>query len=159
MNGLRERKGVTVSLAQPHSASFEPEFFEILHVAEDRHFWFRSRNRIIAAATQNIDAQLQPGYWALEGGCGTGNTLRMLDRACTNGRVIGADLYGEGFDKARMRSKSQLMRLDLTRLPFQRALSVVALFDVLEHLPDDCGVLASISDTLVDGGRLGLTSR
>ncbi len=157
MNGLRERRGVTVRLAHSHPVSFEPEFFEILHAAEDRHFWFQSRNRIIAAAMQNIDAQLQPGYWAMEGGCGTGNTLRVLDRACTKGRVIGTDLYGEGFGVVRTRSASPLLRLDLSRLPLRRAFSIVALFDVLEHLPDDCGILASLRDTLVDGGWLVLT--
>ncbi|MCC6796539.1 MAG: methyltransferase domain-containing protein [Candidatus Hydrogenedentes bacterium] len=157
MNGSCETRDVVNPLGQPGPASFDPAFFKVLHAAEDRHFWFRSRNRIIAAALQYIDAQLQPGYWAIEGGCGSGNTLRVLDHACAKGRIIGADLFGEGFAVARTRSASQLMRLDLSRLPFRRAFSVVALFDVLEHLPDDCGILCAIRDALVEGGWLMLT--
>ena len=93
----------------------------------------------------------------MEGGCGSGNTLRVLDRACAKGRIIGADLYGEGFAVARTRSKSTLMRLDLMKLPFHPKFSIVAMFDVLEHLPDDRAILASLHDSLVDGGKLVLT--
>lgn len=141
--------------SEPHT--FEPEFFKILHPAEDRHFWFTSRNRIISAAMEGIDNALAPGYWVMEGGCGSGNTLKVLDQCCAKGRIIGADLYGEGFGVARQRSKSTLMRLDLMQLPFRPKFSIVAMFDVLEHLPDDRAILASLHDALVDDGRLVLT--
>jgi ribosomal protein S18 acetylase RimI-like enzyme len=44
-----------------------------LAAVEERHFWFRSRNRSIASAFDSIRAALKAGYRTLEIGCGTGN--------------------------------------------------------------------------------------
>jgi hypothetical protein len=45
---------------------YDPDFYEALFSAEDRHFWFRSRNRVIATLASQVVAGLAPGYRVLE---------------------------------------------------------------------------------------------
>ena len=73
-------------------SSYDPHLFAI----EDRHFWFRARNRIISTLVKQITAALSPGYRVLEVGCGTGNVLCVLQQVCTGGAVVGLDLFEDG---------------------------------------------------------------
>ena len=83
------------------AGGYNPDFYTPLFEAEDRHFWFRSRNvvleRIVAAET----ARLGDGFRVLEVGCGTGYVLRMLHDTCRRGVVIGMDLFADGLVLAR----------------------------------------------------------
>jgi ubiquinone/menaquinone biosynthesis C-methylase UbiE len=56
---------------------YDPSLFEELAQVEDRHFWFRARNRLIFEIAKKLTARLHPGYLVLEVGCGTGNVLRV----------------------------------------------------------------------------------
>ncbi len=141
---------------EPH-ASYDPVFFESLFAVEDRHFWFRARNHLIAAVVSRLVAGLSPGYRVLEVGCGTGNTLRVLEQVCTNGHVMGMDLFREGMAFARQRVTCPLVQGDMQRPPFRDGFDVIGLFDVLEHLPDDRQVLRDLHAMLVPGGTLFLT--
>ena len=60
--------------------SYDPAFFEFLFEVEDKHFWFGSRNRIIAAQVNRLTAELPPSFRVLEVGCGTGNILAYWTR-------------------------------------------------------------------------------
>ena len=137
--------------------SYDPVFFAQLFAVEDRHFWFRSRNRVLATLVRQVTRGLPPGYRVLEVGCGTGNVLRMLDRVCPQGVVIGMDLFAEGLQYARRRTRRPLVRGDVHAAPFAVPFDVLGLFDVLEHLPDDRRVLADLAGLLRPGGRLLLT--
>ena len=75
--------------------------FQKLFNIEDRHFWFRSRNRVIAEALRNIQGDLPQEYLALELGCETGNPLRVLKHICARGLVVGMDFFIEGLRSAR----------------------------------------------------------
>src|SRR5438552_6027281 len=79
----------------PHE-SYSADCFAPLFAVEDRHFWFRARNQVIAAALGGVVAGLAPGYRVLEAGCGTGNVLRVLRQSCTRGSVVGMDLFPDG---------------------------------------------------------------
>jgi SAM-dependent methyltransferase len=136
---------------------FDPEFFDRLVEVEDRHFWFRARNRVLDAAIRRVTRSLPDGYRALEIGCGTGNVLRVLERACDRGTVVGMDLFAEGLRHARRRVSCPLVRGDVQRPPFAQPFELIGLFDVLEHLPDDAGMLRSLRALLAPGGRLVLT--
>src|SRR5207237_8653073 len=85
--------------------SYDPAFFQKLFNAEDKHFWFQARNRVIAAMVRRIVSSFPAGYRVLEVGCGTGNVLRVLEAECTWGYVIGMDLFeeGRGFASIRVR--------------------------------------------------------
>jgi SAM-dependent methyltransferase len=90
-------------------------------------------------------------------GCGDGNVLRYLARACPDGVVVGMDLYGEGLGFARRRTDCPLVRGDVRRAPFGYGFQLIGIFDVLEHIPDDCGILDDLWNLLDDGGALLLT--
>src|SRR5438876_230682 len=92
----------------PERAASEPETydardFERLFRIEDRHFWFQARNRILSAVFAQLVRNLPSGYTVLEVGCGTGNVLRHLEKACSRGTVVGMDLFAEGLKFARTR--------------------------------------------------------
>jgi hypothetical protein len=48
---------------------FDPNNFDRIFAAEDRHFWFRARNQVISALASQVVAQLSPGYRVLEMSC------------------------------------------------------------------------------------------
>lgn len=139
------------------TSTYDPDFFPTLCAVEDRHFWFRTRNKVIETLVTQITASLPSGYRVLEIGCGTGNTLRVLESVCTRGMVVGVDLYQEGLDLARRRVSCPLIRADVLRLPFGPGFDLICLFDVLEHLPDDVRVLRTLSELLSPTGKLLLT--
>ena len=137
--------------------TYDPAFFQHLFEVEDKHFWFRSRNRIIGDLVRRLTRRLAPGYRVLEVGCGTGNVLRILERACPEGTVVGMDLFAEGLDYARQRTSATLVQGDLGHPPFTNQFEIVGLFDVLEHLPDDRQALDDLRKMLCDDGVLLLT--
>lgn len=137
-------------------ASFFAEHFEPLFAAEEGHFWFRARNRSIAAATRLI-----PDWDSIkdiiEHGCGTGFVLRELQRVFPQARVTGADLFAEGLSLARKRFSGTLVQTDLLQCDYRQAFDLVGLFDVLEHLDDDRLALETLRQQLRPGGWLLLT--
>lgn len=143
---------------EPDESTYDPGVYESLVSVEERHFWFRARNRAIVAAFESIRGQLKPGYRVLEVGCGTGNVLRALQPAAVGGTVIGMDLHAEGLRYARRRvDPALLVRGDAGRPPFSTTFEVVGLFDVLEHLEHDVEVLRSLRSLLTSDGFLLLT--
>ena len=142
--------------AIPSGPTYDAEHFEPLFAAEDRHFWFRSRNRCIAAATR-----LLPDVGSvkdiIEHGCGTGFVLAELQRLFPHARVTGADLFAEGLALARRRFAGPLLQTDIVQCNFREAFDLIGLFDVLEHLDDDRLVLRALREQLRPGGRLLLT--
>jgi SAM-dependent methyltransferase len=139
------------------SGGYDPSFFDELAAIEDRHFWFRGRNRLIFELTRRISSQLKPGYLVLEVGCGTGNVLRALRKACPHGKVIGLDLWFDGLRHAQTRSNGLLVQGDVRNLPFGKPFELIGMFDVLEHVPEDVETLSTLRSLLGRGGKLLLT--
>jgi SAM-dependent methyltransferase len=137
--------------------SYDPAFFQLLFEVEDKHFWFRSRNRTIAAWVELLTSELTTSFRVLEVGCGTGNVLRVLGQACPNGTVVGMDLFAEGLKYAKERTSVALVQGDMHHPPFAGQFDIIGLFDVLEHLPDDRQVLRDLKGMLREGGALLLT--
>ncbi len=136
---------------------YDPRHYQGLFAVEDRHFWFRGRNRIVAAMAAKYTGQLPPGFYVLEVGCGNGSVTRVLQDTCATGNVIGADLFFEGLVNARGRGVKMVVQADMSRFPFGSGFSLAGMFDVLEHLPDDRGALRCIYNALAPGGRLLLS--
>jgi len=133
-----------------------PEFAE-LYAAEDRHFWFRNRNRVIGNVVAGLTAGRAPGYRVLEVGCGNGNVLRVLEDVCKGAEVIGSELHEEGLARARDRVKCRLQTADIYDLPFREPFDLIGMFDVLEHLPDDRRALENLRDAMTPDGSIVLT--
>jgi SAM-dependent methyltransferase len=144
-------------LAATHDrASYCADHFAPLFAAEDDHFWFRSRNRCIAAATRLIpDPKSIKDI--IEHGCGTGFVLAELQRLFPHARVVGTDLFAEGLSFARRRFAGELIQSDFTHYNERDAFDLIGLFDVLEHLDDDRKALQALRQQLRSGGCLLLT--
>lgn len=141
----------------PEQSSYDPTFFNQLMRVEDEHFWFVARNRVIARLVQQIIADFDQGYHVLEMGCGTGNTLRVLEAVCQQGEVIGLDLFSEALQYARQRTSCKLIQGDINTITFDQQFELIGLFDVIEHLDDDMQVLKRLHQLLSPRGALLLT--
>ena len=137
-------------------ATFDARYVPFLRAAEDRHFWFRTRNTVIASVMRRIEPTLSSGYRVLEIGCGTGNTLRVLSTECRRGRVFGIDVYYDGLVHARDRVGPRVLQADVSQVPFSPStrFDVIGMFDVLEHIDDDSGTLQCVHRLLTNGGIL-----
>ena len=136
---------------------YDPSFYTTIAEVEERHFWFKARARLIEDIAADAVSDLSPGYRVLEVGCGNGNILRHLVRACEGGQVMGLDLYSEGLQFAAERSRRPVVSADIARLPFASQFHLIGAFDVLEHIPDDVGALSAMRDVLSDDGTLLIT--
>lgn len=134
---------------------FDPAAFLQLAEIEDRSWWFRSRNRLIAQTARRFYAHAAS---VLEIGCGTGYTLSALRSALPSAQLTGTELFEEGLAVARQRwANIRLMRADARSLPFGSEFDLVAAFDVIEHIDDDARALAELRRVLRPGGGVIVT--
>ena len=108
--------------------------FKSLFAAEDNHFWFRYRNKILG---DNVSALLKKhnNPRILELGCG--NVISEIQKRLPSATLIGSELHEEGLVNARCRLNCELVQADIYNLPNWKPFDLIGLFDVLEHLPDD----------------------
>jgi SAM-dependent methyltransferase len=135
---------------------FDPHYFASLSAVEERHFWFRSRRRVILGALRRALPDL-PSRALFDIGCGSGGLLAFLGE---NGvPLAGAcDAYLESLELVRERVSAPLVLVDEGRLPpLGPGQSLLSLFDVLEHLDDDVATLRFLHSVLEPGGALVLT--
>ena len=144
-------------LPPPGESAFDPSFYSSLFAIEEKHFWFRARNRVIATVVSQLASRLESGYRVLEVGCGTGGVLNVLESACGRGRVTAMDLFPEALGYARRRARCPLVQGDIHRAPFRVAFDIVGAFDVIEHLSDDARPLSFMRGLLRPGGALVVT--
>lgn len=142
---------------QSPTLTYDPAHFAPLFAIEQKHAWFRARNEMIGELAAEITRVLPEGFRVLEVGCGTGAVLQVLEAVCSRGQVVGMDTFEEGLRFARLRTSCQLVVGDANQPPFGAEFNLVGLFDVLEHLPDDEGVLRHMGELLLPGGALLLT--
>jgi SAM-dependent methyltransferase len=133
----------------------ERKVYEQMAQLDSRHWWFTARRRILDGIIERIvkppkDARI------LELGAGTGHNLAMLSRF---GKVEGSELDPVARELASERLGRPVVEAalpDLSMFP-KDSYDLIALLDVLEHVPDDKGSLAAIFERLKPGGALLLT--
>jgi SAM-dependent methyltransferase len=144
--------------SESHWSAFDAAGIQRLIAAEDRHFWFRARNEIIAALAEAPIRSLPNNFSILEVGCGSGNVLRVLQRlASGRGDVEGLELSSQAADAARARTGLRVTNGYLADLDAAASFDIIAAFDVLEHITDEATVLAQMRERLGEGGRVILT--
>lgn len=141
----------------PEASTYDPAYQEALFNAEQRHFWFVARNRLIRAVVKRCLASLPADGHLLELGCGNGNVLQVLIDAASAQRVTGMDLFMEGLKFAHERVACGLVQADLHQPPFKGHFALAGMFDVLEHMPDDGLVLRDVGKMIAPGGMLVVT--
>jgi len=133
----------------------ERKVYEQMALLDSQHWWFTARRRILDGLIERVvrppkDARI------LELGAGTGHNLAMLSRF---GQVEASELDPVARELASERLGRPVIEAalpDLSMFP-AAAYDLIALLDVLEHVPDDRGSLFAIKERLKPGGALLLT--
>ena len=129
--------------------------FDRMAELDQLHWWFTARRRILEALIRRV---VRPKKRAriLEVGCGTGHNLAMLKKF---GRVEASELDAPARALASKRLRRPVKEAKLPDLTmFERnGYDLIALLDVLEHVPDDLAALRAIHMRLKPGGALLLT--
>ena len=122
---------------------------------DERHWWYVARRKVLA---ELIRRKVQPPRDAklLEIGCGTGHNLKMLGEF---GSVDGLEIDEAARSFAENRVGHEIFSSPLPELAGipERHYDVVGAFDVIEHIPDDVGAMASIARLLKPTGKLVMT--
>jgi SAM-dependent methyltransferase len=155
--GYEEHDGVLHLLAGSQgSPGYDPHYFATLERIEDRHFWYLDRREVILSALRRSVPDLARRR-LFDIGCGTGGLLAHCERSGL--ALAGAcDVYLESLRVARRRVDAPLLLVDQGReLPLAEGQDLLGMFDVLEHVDDDLGMLRSLRRVLLPGGVLVLT--
>ena len=125
---------------------------EALRAAENRHFWYLTRNRIILGRLRGLG--LEHGARLIELGCGSGCVSAALARA--GYQVTGVEGHRPLLEVAALRPEPLMLWLhDLARgadeLP-ERGFDAACLFDVIEHFDDPPAVVANAAACVRPGG-------
>jgi SAM-dependent methyltransferase len=118
---------------------------------EERHWWFRSRRRVL---------------WALVDRAGVGPSPRILDAGCGTGRNIveqlgpaeGVDLSPQAVEFCHRRGLDGVRRAAIEELPYEdERFDLVLATDVIEHLEDEGPALEELRRVTSPDGRLIVT--
>ena len=133
----------------------ERKVYDQMAKLDAKHWWFTARRRILDSVIERV-VRPPAGAPNQELGAGTGHNLGMLSRF---GEVEASELDPIARDLASERLGRPVVEAalpDLSMFPAD-SYDLVALLDVLEHVPDDKGSLHAIQKLLKPGGALLLT--
>lgn len=131
----------------------EENVYRVMGAAEERHWWFRGRRRVIEALLER--AAPPPGARILDAGCGTGRNLELY---AGWGDPSGVDPHPEAVDYCRARGFSDVQVGGAEDLPYDDASTdLIAATDVLEHVRDDATALREMHRVAAPGAALLLT--
>jgi SAM-dependent methyltransferase len=133
----------------------ERAVFERMAELDQDHWWFVARRRILANVIRRVVRPPQ-GARVLEVGCGTGHNLRMLG-AFGSVDACELDAVARGLASDRLGRPVLEARLPDLSMFAPGSYDLIALLDVLEHVPDDLDSLIAIRGLLKPGGALVLT--
>ncbi len=123
------------------------------HQAEDRHWWYRGRRKVLAAAIAQLG--LPTSARVLDAGCGSGRNMLELARL---GSVTGVELSDTSVELARQRGVGEVIEGSVLEMPFaDDSFDLAVSLDVIEHLEDDLAALRELRRTVAPGGSLLVT--
>jgi SAM-dependent methyltransferase len=131
----------------------DPIVMQAMLGADERHWWYRGRRRVIRAELGRLAL---PGAAAiLDAGCGSGRTMQEL---AAFGSVSGVELSEPAAEVARARGVGEVVICRLEQLPWSaESFDLITCLDVIEHTPDDRVALAELRRVCRPGGHLLVT--
>ena len=134
---------------------YDDRYFAELFRLESGNYWFRARNSLLIWALQRYFPRAR-NY--LEIGCGTGYVLAGVAAARPDLHLHASEISSRGLPFAAGRvPHAELFQMDARAIPFAGHFDIIGMFDVLEHIEDDCGVLEQACRALRPGGGLIVT--
>lgn len=123
------------------------------HRAEDRHWWYQGRRRVLERAIERLS--LPSRARILDAGCGSGRNMVEL---AAYGTVSGVELSPTSVQLARERAAGEVVEGSVMDMPFHDgAFDLSVSLDVIEHLADDVGALRELRRVTAPGGALLVT--
>jgi SAM-dependent methyltransferase len=123
------------------------------HRAEDRHWWYQGRRRVLERAIDRLG--LPAGARILDAGCGSGRNMVELAR---HGSVTGVELSPPSAELARERGCGEVLECSVLDMPFDEgSFDLTVSLDVIEHLQDDVAALRELRRVTRPGGALLVT--
>jgi SAM-dependent methyltransferase len=120
---------------------------------EERHWWFRSRRRVLWALVER--AGVRPSPRILDAGCGTGRNMVEFARL---GSAEGVDLSPQAVEFCHRRGLHGVRRAAIEELPYEDGrFNLVLATDVIEHLEDEGPALEELRRVTAGDGRLIVT--
>lgn len=134
--------------------AMNPEIYKSMALMEEQHWWFRARRSIVAKIITGL--ALSPQARILDAGCGTGGNLAMLS---SFGKVEAVEMDDWAREMATAKEAVCVLPGSLPDgIPYPKdSFDLIALFDVLEHVPDDEASLESLRSLLKPNGYLFIT--
>jgi len=134
------------------TVSYPDEGNASCYAIEDASFWFRHRNHCILEVVKH----LPPATPFFDIGGGNGYVAKALQDAGLE--VVVVEPGATGALNSRRRDVQHVIRASLEDVGFlSGVLPAVGLFDVIEHIQDDCAFLCAIRNYLRPGGMVYLT--
>jgi SAM-dependent methyltransferase len=132
-----------------------PDYYQKQFLVEGSHWWYVGRRRVLEQVMSRFRVG-SPGRM-LEVGCGGGGNLPLLARHA--GQLAAVEMETSAVEAARSRGIGTVEQGKLgDRLKaLDSQYDMLAMFDVLEHIPDDAGALREAGRLLPHGGRLFIT--
>lgn len=134
----------------------DPEQFDIMSLAEDRHWWYMGLRDAIGCCLQMLSMQLPPHPTVLDVGCGTGGNLRYLNTLLQPSYLAGFDLSELALTHARRKCpsadvyQSDILQPELHRDAFDLIVSTDVLY--MTGIKDTLPGLNTLTRALKPGG-------
>lgn len=123
------------------------------HRAEDRHWWYQGRRRVLERTMRRLGLPSEARI--LDAGCGSGRNMVELAR---HGTVTGVELSPTSVRLARERAVGEVIEGSVMDMPFDGgSFDAAVSLDVIEHLADDVAALAELRRVTAPGGVLLVT--
>jgi len=134
----------------------ESEQYEIMALAEERHWWYLGLRDAIEQCLLHPSVSLPPNPRILDAGCGTGANLRFLGDLLKTDRLVGFDLSEKALEYARMKVPAAMLYQSDLRDPWipSEPFDLVLSSDVLYVTGRESAMagLRSLCQSLKDGG-------
>jgi 2-polyprenyl-3-methyl-5-hydroxy-6-metoxy-1,4-benzoquinol methylase len=129
----------------------EKEFEKQYHQFEEKHFWFKSRRRLIINMLSKADKRSS----ILDIGCSSGLLLTDLNNSNFNSsNLYGIDISKDAINESQNRGHKNTFVMDAQNIILDKKFDYIIASDCLEHLRDDSKALKNWRNLLKDEGTL-----